>query len=114
ALLDSTLLSWIGYMNFILAAFNLIPALPMDGGRILRALLSRKMDFVRATDISVMVARVAAVGFAIWALAGGPIMLLVIAPYLWFMGTQEKLVARLMAERFLYTPDGYVQRVPQY
>jgi Zn-dependent protease len=112
SLLHSSLFAWIGYANFILAAFNLIPALPMDGGRILRALLSRRMDYVRATDIAVNVARVAAIGFVIWAIAGGPIMLLALAPYLWIMGNQERLIARMMSERYLYTRDGYVQRGP--
>jgi Zn-dependent protease len=112
ALLHSSLFTWIGYTNFILAAFNLIPALPMDGGRILRALLSRKMDYVRATDVAVGVARVAAVGFVIWALTGGPMMLLALAPYLWIMGSQEKLIARMIADRYLYSRNGYVERGP--
>ena len=65
------LIAWLGWTNLILAAFNLIPALPMDGGRILRAVLTRKMDFVRATDVSVKVARVAAVAFVLFGLAYG-------------------------------------------
>ena len=114
ALLGSPLFSWIGYANFILAAFNLIPALPMDGGRILRALLSRKMHFVRATDIAVGVARVAAVVFGVIGLVNGPIMLAFLAPYLWLMSTQEKMVARMVGDRYLYTREGYVERSPEY
>jgi Zn-dependent protease len=114
AALGSPLLSWLGFANFILAAFNLIPALPMDGGRIFRALLSRKMDYVRATDIAVTVSRVAAIGFVVWALSGGPVMLIALAPYLWILGTQEKMVARMIAERYLYTREGYVERSPAY
>jgi Zn-dependent protease len=108
-LTHSTLLSWLGYTNFIIAAFNLIPALPMDGGRILRALLTRRMDFVRATDAAVTVARVVAIGFAIVGLFG-PFQLLILAPYLWMMGTQERALARMMADRYVSTRDGYRER----
>src|SRR5262245_34690680 len=79
---DVSLLSWLGWVNFVIAGFNLIPALPMDGGRILRALLSRRMDFVRATDVSVTVARVVAIAFGIVGLFGGPFQLLLLAPFL--------------------------------
>jgi len=106
----SWLFAWLGWTNLIIAAFNLIPALPMDGGRILRAALTRKMDFVSATDAAVMVARVVAIGFAVVALAGGPLQLLILAPYLWMMGTQEKMLARMMADRYVNTRDGYRER----
>src|SRR6185369_7669113 len=79
--------------------FNLIPALPMDGGRILRALLTRKMDFVRATDVSVQIVRVVAVGFGILGLLGA-YQLLVLAPLLWMMGTRERILARSMADQY--------------
>jgi Zn-dependent protease len=86
----------IGWINLVLAAFNLIPALPMDGGRILRALLTRKMSFVRATDVAVTVSRVAAVGFVIAGLVYGWLQLLVLAPFLWLLGTRERMVAHAM------------------
>ena len=104
------LFMWIGYTNFVIAAFNLIPALPMDGGRILRALLTRKLDFVRATDVSVSIARVVAIAFAVIGIVWGPLQLLVLAPFLWVMGTQEKMLARMMASGYAYGRDGYVQR----
>lgn len=104
-----SLFAWLGWVNFVIAAFNLIPALPMDGGRILRALLSRKMDFVRATDVSVSVARVVAIAFGVVGLFG-PFQLLLLAPFLWIMGTQERMVARMMADRYMSSRDGYVAR----
>jgi len=86
----------------------------MDGGRILRALLTRKMDFVRATDVSVRVARVVAIAFGLYGLLGGAYQLLLLAPFLWMMGTREQMLARVMADRYAYGRDGYVERTPQW
>jgi len=88
-----------GWVNLVLAGFNLLPAFPSDGGRILRALLSRRMDFVRATDAAVTVARVAAIAFGIVGLAWGPFQLVLLAPYLWIMGTQERMLSRMIRQR---------------
>jgi Zn-dependent protease len=97
--LQVPLFAMIGWINVVLAAFNLIPALPMDGGRILRALLTRKMDFIRATDVSVQVSRVVAVGFGILGVLGA-YQLLILAPFLWMMGTRERILARTMADQY--------------
>ncbi len=85
------LLAWI---NLILGAFNLIPALPMDGGRILRAILSRRMGFLRATEVSVTVARVFAVGLGVYGLATLELYLVLLAVVLWVMTSAERFAAR--------------------
>ena len=78
------------YVNIILVAFNAIPAFPMDGGRVLRALLAMMMDHTLATTIAARVGQVLAVGFAVWSLSGGPTMLLFIAMFV-FLGAQNEL-----------------------
>lgn len=110
ALTGSWLVTIVGWINVTIALFNLIPALPMDGGRILRAMLTRRMDFVRATDAAVTVARVVAIGFAVYGLSAGMFQLVLLAPFLWIMGTNERLLARTLAHRYAYDGDGYRTR----
>jgi len=87
-----TYLAWI---NLILGAFNLLPALPMDGGRIFRALLSRRMGRLRATSVAVKVARVIAVGLGLLGLVRGNLFLVGLAVLLWFMASAELRAAQL-------------------
>src|SRR5277367_2002757 len=58
------MLLWLGYINLSLAAFNLLPGYPLDGGRVLRALIWWKIgDADRSTQISAKVGQVIAFGF---------------------------------------------------
>lgn len=77
-------------MNLIMGLFNLLPAFPMDGGRVLRALLSMHMGYWRASEIAIGVGRVFAWGFVAIGLVGWLPSLILVGGFLLFALAGER------------------------
>lgn len=76
-------------VNLFLALFNLIPAFPMDGGRVLRAVLAMNTDRVRATRAAANAGQIVAFGLGLWGLSTGNVILILIAIFVFFAGQME-------------------------
>jgi Zn-dependent protease/CBS domain-containing protein len=83
-------------VNLFLAAFNMIPAFPMDGGRVLRALLSVKLGFVRATEVAASIGQWVAFGLGFLGLFYNP-MLIFIAIFVYLAAASEARLVSLRA-----------------
>lgn len=82
-------LFYLGSLNLFLGLFNLLPAFPMDGGRILRALLVPRIGVVRATKVAAGVGKVFAVGFGLWGLISFNLLLLLVAFFVFTSASGE-------------------------
>jgi len=83
------LLSFLLIANVSLVVFNMIPAFPLDGGRVLRAALGFFTNYQNATNIAVQVGRILAVGLGIFAIFSGQIFMALIALFIFVAGGQE-------------------------
>ena len=71
------ILGYLGVLNIILCFFNLIPAFPMDGGRVLRAWLATRMPLYKATQIAADIGKGFAIIFGIIGLFFSPFLILI-------------------------------------
>lgn len=99
----------LAFVNLLLAAFNLLPAFPMDGGRVLRAVLSTRMSRLRATRVAALLGKIFAIVFGIVGLLAGDFILLLIAVFVFVAAVAESGDVRLdEAARGMAAEDGMI------
>jgi Zn-dependent protease len=79
----------VGALNIMLGVFNLIPAFPMDGGRILRAILSNKFGYLKATKIASVLGQYFSFLMLIYGLITLNVILILIALFIYYGAHQE-------------------------
>jgi Zn-dependent protease/CBS domain-containing protein len=109
-------------VNLFLAVFNMIPAFPMDGGRVLRALLASRMGYVRATEIAASIGQGVAFALGFIGLFHNPILIF-IAIFVYLAASSEahmvaiRAMSRgvpvstaMMTQYATLTPDAHVEQ----
>ncbi len=106
-------LDFIVWVNLGLLLFNMLPVFPMDGGRVLRALLSSRVGRLRATEIAAKVGGFIAMVAGVYFLLHGMIVEVFLALFIFVMGNYELLAVRVdehrrrQAEGWPAPPVGY-------
>ena len=90
-------ISQLAVINLYLFAFNLIPAFPMDGGRVLRALLAFRLPRQRATKIAATVGQGLAIVFASIGLLWGNVLLMLVAGFVFLAARSESGYSGIMS-----------------
>jgi Zn-dependent protease/CBS domain-containing protein len=84
-------LYYLAQINLGIGIFNMLPAFPLDGGRVLRSMLATKYGRLRATAMAASVGRVLAVMMGILGLFSGNFLMALIAVFIWAGGNAEAL-----------------------
>jgi stage IV sporulation protein FB len=99
------------WVNVTLVLFNLIPAFPMDGGRVLRALLGYRMGHRRATEVAARIGQGVALLLGFWGLVGGGPLLVFVALFVWLgAGAENQAVQMRELGRGMIAADAMVTR----
>jgi Zn-dependent protease/predicted transcriptional regulator len=85
----SSIFSYVFTTNLFIGLFNLIPAFPMDGGRILRSLLASRLPYVQATSIAVAIGQILSWGFGLVGFLNGNFFLIILAIFIYSGAGQE-------------------------
>ncbi len=112
-------------VNLFLAAFNMIPAFPMDGGRVLRALLAIRLGHVRATEVAATIGQMVAFALGFVGLLGNP-LLIFIAIFVYLAASAEAqmvamrgvsagvpVAAAMMTQFATLPPDAHIEEAIQ-
>lgn len=112
-------------VNLFLVAFNIIPAFPMDGGRVLRAALASRMGYVRATEVAATIGQWVAFGLGFFGLFHNA-LLLFIAVFVYLAAASEShmvaaramakgvpVTAGMMTRLTTLTPDSHIDEAVQ-
>ncbi|MER3480775.1 MAG: site-2 protease family protein [Meiothermus sp.] len=86
---------YLAFVNLSLALFNLLPALPLDGGRVLRSLLALDRPFLEATRVAAGVSRLMAFALGLWGLLVFNLFLVLVAFFIYMAASTEAEQATL-------------------
>jgi stage IV sporulation protein FB len=122
---NTSMIDRLAAVNLFLAVFNMIPAFPMDGGRVLRAALATRLGFVRATEIAAFIGQGVAFALGFVGLFTNP-MLIFIAIFVYLAASSEAhlvairamsrdvpVSAAMVTQYTTLTPDAHVDEAVQ-
>jgi stage IV sporulation protein FB len=109
----TTLFRYVFTSNLFLAIFNLIPAFPMDGGRVLRAIFAARMPYTLATDRAVVIGQLLAWLLGLWGFLQGGLFLIIIAVFIYMGAGSEGQMVRVRNVLGGLTVDQAYSREPK-
>lgn len=101
-MISDSFLAKLMVLNIILVVFNMLPAFPMDGGRVLRALLALRMNYSKSTNIASKIGKSMALLFGLIGIYISHPFLVVIAVFVWFGANQEEKLVKMKYSRDSY------------